>query len=57
MIPVALVFGKGPGPKNVLIDRGDGKRIVLTYRTWKQLQRGEIEIVQGELRARAREEV
>jgi len=54
VIPVALVFGRGSGPKNVLIDRGDGKRVVVTYRTWKQLQRGGVEVVQGELRARAR---
>lgn len=44
MIPVAIVFGKGPGPKNVLVDRGDGSKVVVTYRTWKQIQKGEVSV-------------
>jgi hypothetical protein len=30
-----LTIGKGPGPKNVLVECDDGSKLVVAYRTWK----------------------
>jgi hypothetical protein len=42
-IPIALVFGRGPGPKNVLVQVGD-RKVVIAYRKWLQIGRGEARV-------------
>ena len=45
MIPVALVIGQGPGPKNVLVQYGERKTVV-TYHSWKQIKAGKVRLDQ-----------